>query len=65
MITWAFLAASKAAGGHVHRSVIRTPEREITTVLVQVLLTTGEGSSLNEKDSVWYDSSGRHGQTAS
>lgn len=34
MIKWAFIAASKAAEGEVHKSVIRTSEREITTVLV-------------------------------
>ena len=34
MIKWAFLAVSKAAEGQVHQSVIRIPEREITTVLV-------------------------------
>lgn len=34
MIKWAFIAASKAAEGQVHKSVIRTSQREITTVLV-------------------------------
>jgi len=34
MIKWAFIAASKAAEGAIHKSVIRTSQREITTVLV-------------------------------
>jgi len=33
MLKWAFIAVSKAAEGKVHRSVIHTREREITTVL--------------------------------
>ena len=34
MIKWAFIAVSKAAEGQVHKSVIRTSQREITTALV-------------------------------
>jgi hypothetical protein len=34
MIKWAFIAVSKAAEGQVHKSMIRTPQREITTALV-------------------------------
>lgn len=34
MIKWAFIAVSKAAEGQIHKSVIRTSQREITTVLV-------------------------------
>ncbi|HBY95285.1 MAG: DUF6506 family protein [Ardenticatenaceae bacterium] len=34
MIKWAFIAVSKAAEGKVHKSLITTAEREITTVLV-------------------------------
>lgn len=34
MVKWAFIAVSKAAEGQVHRSVIRTREREITAALV-------------------------------
>ena len=33
ILKWAFIAVSKAAEGQVHKSVIRTAEREITTVL--------------------------------
>lgn len=34
MIKWAFIAVSKAAEGQVHKSVILTSQREITTALV-------------------------------
>jgi hypothetical protein len=34
MIKWAFIAVSKAAEGQIHKSMIRTPQREITTALV-------------------------------
>jgi hypothetical protein len=34
MVKWSFIAISKAAEGQVHTSVIRTSQREITTVLV-------------------------------
>jgi hypothetical protein len=34
MIKWAFIAVSKAAEGEVHKSVILTSQREITTALV-------------------------------
>lgn len=34
MVKWAFIAVSKAAEGQVHKSLIRTSQREITTALV-------------------------------
>ena len=34
MVKWAFIAVSKAAEGQVHKSVICTAQREITTLLV-------------------------------
>lgn len=33
MLKWAFIAVTPAAEGQVHKSVIRTGQREITTVL--------------------------------
>ncbi len=34
MVKWAFIAVSKAAEGQVHKSVIRTSQREVTTAMV-------------------------------